>query len=125
MARRTPTTSRALRYWNNAGRPMLMRRGRCAAPRHEGPAMPITIFENLVYGDTSGTLGRANQARDDSLIRNDPNSTTLIGDAHDLVANASGGDDTLVDTNLNSASILGDAFNLSDHARGGDDLIGV
>jgi hypothetical protein len=85
--------------------------------------MPITIYDQVVYGDTSGVLADHDRGQGQSILRNDPNSTTLIGDAHAIIAHAAGGDDTLSETTVNSTSILGDAANLSGHAHGGDDSV--
>lgn len=86
--------------------------------------MPIPIFEGVIYGDTSGALRHDGQGGDQAIdVPSQGPSLTLVGDAHDLAANAVGGDDTLSGFSFNSTSMLGDAVELRGHSRGGNDLI--
>jgi hypothetical protein len=92
-------------------------------PRIEAD-MPITLFDRIIYGDTSGGLGRGAHAGDQSIdLPSEQTSLTLIGDARSLAFDAVGGNDTLLDSTLDSTSIFGDALDLSGRARGGDDAI--
>jgi hypothetical protein len=88
-------------------------------------AMTFPIYDQVIYGDTSGVLGRGEHGGDQTFFLTDPNSVTLIGDANDMIANAVGGNDTLVENTLNSTSIIGDAVTMANKAQGGDDLIGA
>jgi hypothetical protein len=76
----------------------------------------------ILFGDTTGSLGRKKRGGDQTLIGADAENT-LYGDAGlDLLDKAQGGNDTLV--TYASGDLHGDAGrNIVDHAKGGNDTL--
>ncbi|WP_374471552.1 hypothetical protein [Phenylobacterium sp.] len=83
----------------------------------------MEAWEQLVFGDTSGTLSGSARAGDQELDVSSQGVTILVGDARNLGGFAVGGDDRLSAYGFALGEAIGDAFKLTAQARGGDDVV--
>ena len=84
--------------------------------------MAITLFNPIVFGDTSGSLGgRAHASAQSVSINTNLGPETFVGDANALQGRAVGGNDVLNSGGLAPIVLIGDAILISGRARGGDD----
>ena len=84
--------------------------------------MPITLYQPINFGDTSGELGKhAHAAAQTISIGTNSGPQTLVGDALALFGRAVGGDDTLGGGGSAPVIVIGDAVAITGRARGGDD----
>jgi hypothetical protein len=80
--------------------------------------------DNLIYGDSSGTLDPGTGSGNDTITGGANGTNTLIGDAETLMgAGSTGGNDTLIG-GVNSINVLvGDANSTDGAPHGGNDTL--
>src|SRR5258705_4361980 len=88
--------------------------------------MPITLFQPIVFGDTSGDLAVHVHAAGQSIsihLSGLADTQTLVGDSAALLDRAAGGADDLTSFAYSGSMVMGDASAITGHARGGNDAV--
>ena len=88
--------------------------------------MPITVYQPIMFGDTSSDLGGHTRSPGQAISLHLPgisDTQSLIGDADSLLGQAIGGDDTLTAFAYAGSLVIGDARTIGDRAHGGNDSV--